>query len=152
MRAVLLSLAAGGGAFRPVRQSEIEVWRKETWCDGSWLRRERLDRARPARQSSEGVDRTLEVRRGDEVAVARSVLSRDFAGMAFADLELLHQMGDGVPAVSRAQTFPRLRSFNIEMSRARSATIRFSLAFSCSNVLSRIASSSFNAPYFVRHR
>ena len=38
------------------------------------------------------------------------------------------------------------------MSNACSATIRFRREFSCSNVLSRIASSSFNAPYFDRHR
>jgi hypothetical protein len=89
----------------------------------------------------------FEVWRRCRVAVGQTVLPYDLAGPTFADLELLHRMRDGVPAASRAQTFPRLRSFNIEMSIACSATIRFSRAFSCSSVLSRIASSSFIDPY-----
>ena len=74
------------------------------------------------------------------------------AGTALADLMLPHQHRDRVSPTGRAQKFPFATSLSIEMSSACSATIRFSRAFSCSSVLSRIASSSFNAPYFVRHR
>jgi hypothetical protein len=78
--------------------------------------------------------------------MGRPVRPDEPARPSFADLELLHQVGDGVPAPRRGQNFPLVRSLSIEMSSACSAMIRFSLAFSCSSALSRCASSSFNAP------
>src|SRR3546814_14208473 len=80
------------------------------------------------------------------------MLTSDFAGATLGDLELTDQVRGGSPAPSRAHQFPFCRSFNIEMSKACSATIRFRRAFSASSAFNRCASSSFNAPYLDRHR
>ena len=71
---------------------------------------------------------------------------------AAARLELADQTSHGCPAPSRAHQFPFCRSFNMLMSRACSATIRFNREFSASSAFNRWASSSFNAPYSIRHR
>ena len=94
----------------------------------------------------------LEVSRLRDIPLGRPMLSEKPAGPALADAELRDQVHRGVPAPRRGQNFPLVRSLSIEMSNACSAMIRFSRAFSCSSALSRCASSSFNAPYFVRHR
>jgi hypothetical protein len=94
----------------------------------------------------------LEVRRRRHIPVRGSVLPDQPTGPPLTDLELAPKVRHGVPATSQAQKFPRLKSRSIEMSNACSATIRFSREFSCSSAFSRCASSSFSAPYFVRHR
>ena len=89
-------------------------------------------------------------------AAAHSVASSDAArpaGTPDAPTPAAAAPGsDGGPATRRAHHFPRCRSFNIEMSNACSATIFFNRAFSCSSAFNRCASSSFNAPYLIRHR
>jgi hypothetical protein len=94
----------------------------------------------------------LEVRRHGGVPLSRTDLTNQPAGPALGDLEPALKMDHGCPAPDRAHQFPRCRSFNMLMSKACSATISFSRAFSNSNAFNRCASSSFSAPYFVRHR
>ena len=94
----------------------------------------------------------LRIVRHRHVPVGRSVLPDQTTSVTLADRELLAKVSDRITSTSRAQKFSFCKSFNIEMSNACSATIRFNRAFSCSSVFNRIASSSFNAPNFERHR
>ena len=73
------------------------------------------------------------------VALGRAVLADEQAGPTFRDWMATQEVGDGIPAPGRAHHFPRWRSLSMEMSRACSATIRLSRAFSCSKAFSRYA-------------
>ena len=86
-------------------------------------------------------------------ALCRSGLIDHPAGPALRDcgqhpLDVLHALA----AIGRAQKFPSAASFRICLSSARSATVQFSRAFSCSSLLSRFARSRLSPPYSRRHR
>lgn len=107
----------------------------------------------PFGMSMHGLDQPgLEVPRHPLVTLSRTVLPDQLARPALGDPMTADQAAHRVTSTGRAHQSPRCKSFNIEISRACSATIRFSLAFSCSSAFSRCASSSFNAPYSNRRR
>lgn len=94
----------------------------------------------------------LEVLGHRDVAIQRTVLPDQPEGPSVAHVMTLHQARDRVPPPGRAQNLPLLKSLSIEMYGACSTTMCLSVAFSCSGCLTRMASSSFNAPHLMRRR
>jgi hypothetical protein len=68
------------------------------------------------------------------------------------DSQALADMPHCAPPARRAHELPEAASFRIAMSSARSATKRFSRAFSRSSYFSRLAWSSRSPPYSLRQR
>ena len=64
----------------------------------------------------------------------------------------LYRVRNCLSTACRAYKFPEAASFNIALSRLKSATNRFSRMFSFSNSLNRFACSKRNPPYSLRQR
>jgi hypothetical protein len=71
------------------------------------------------------------------VSVRRPMLPQHTAGATLGNPMLLHQESDRGPPLGQAHQLPRFTSFNIEMSKACSATIRFKREFSRSRAFKR---------------
>jgi hypothetical protein len=80
------------------------------------------------------------------------VQAHDRAGAAFRHPEPVAQCLDGAALAVRGQKFPAEISLSMSMSRAWLATSFFSLAFSASSSLSRLASLAFMPPYWASQR
>jgi len=76
-----------------------------------------------------------------------TTLTNDDAGSALRHPELLFECNDHSTAAVRGQNFPSATNFNMSMSRAWFATMRFNWVFSFSSSFSRLASLAFMPPY-----
>jgi len=103
----------------------------------------------PPPQRRVGIGRSL--RRG-QAPLGAPVLPGDPAGEPFADPQDRHQMVHGCPPSLRAQKFPLAISLSAAFSSSASASSRLSVEFSRSRSLSRLASSAFSPPNWLRHR
>jgi hypothetical protein len=91
-------------------------------------------------------------RRGWRPPLGRSVLPGHAAGEPLTHLHRPHQVVHGRPPALRAQRFPFAISLSAALSSSASASSRLSVAFSRSRSLSRLASSAFIPPNWLRHR
>src|SRR5262249_20895131 len=82
----------------------------------------------------------------------RALLAQHAAGAALRDAEALLEEAHGLPPPGGGHHFFWATSWSICLSRASSATRRFSRAFSASSSLSLFASSALRPPYWFRHR
>src|SRR5262249_3123664 len=82
----------------------------------------------------------------------RALLAQHAAGAALRDAEALLEEAHGLPPPGGGHPFFWATSWSICLSRASSATRRFSRAFSASSSLSLLASSALRPPYWFRHR
>ena len=86
------------------------------------------------------------------VALVALGLARHLAGPALAHLQLLLEMTHGLSFARRAYHFPSANSFNAWLSSDRSATSRFSRAFSSFKALYSRTVSTSAPPYSFCHR
>jgi len=70
----------------------------------------------------------------------------------FGNAQLPPSLFDRLPAACRAYQFPSKASLRMALSSSASARSFFSRLFSCSSCLSRLASSAFIPPYWLRQR
>src|SRR5262249_48655582 len=82
----------------------------------------------------------------------RALLPQHAAGAALRGAEALLEEAHRLPPLLGAQNFFFTTSWSICLSRASSATRRFSRAFSASSSLSLLASSCLRPPYWLRQR
>ena len=86
------------------------------------------------------------------VALGAPGLAHHLAGPALAHLQLLLEMTHGLSFARRAYHFPSANSFNAWLSSDRSATSRFSRAFSSFKALCSRTVSTSAPPYSFCHR
>src|SRR5213078_2929244 len=86
------------------------------------------------------------------VALRGAMLPHDPARPALADIQTVAQHRNRLTPAGWAHQFPLATSFSACFSSAWSATIAFKRAFSRSSSLSRLASSAFIPPYWLRQR
>lgn len=84
------------------------------------------------------------------VVVGRPIELEGFAGLADRDLPLATDLLDQLALPARLDSFRRITSCSISMSRLRSATSFFSLPFSCSGCFSRRISVGSRPSYFFQ--
>ena len=105
--------------------------------------------AQPAPQPGIGVGRGLVTGRA---ALRATVLPSHATGEPLTDPEHAHQVVNGRPPACRAQNSPLAISLSAAFSSSASASSRLRVEFSFSNSFSRLASSAFNPPNWLRHR